>query len=337
MASYMDYAVENADQTGMLLGKAADAIMGVEDEEAAVDRLIRNSDMETKEGRDALLKAVGKISPDAFAELQTQMNQTAVANATTANTLMNSENQLIAHKQKIFGGKYAREFERQAGPNGEGFAIHYFLQKNDITFVPEQVKTIAQAEALIKKHMGKDSNYKGTQKQLNSYVGEQRQLFITMRATQDAGVEMTSGSSETSATPNNFDATIPGDTSGADTTSTGNSAEQRASDLEETRTILNELIAKVNAGDNSPATLAAVTENQAKLQELLPSDFDRLSDWRQDSNVEAEKDLKTVLTKEGVLQKVPKHYIEIPPGSGMWVPGKKGTVTADQMTDVFDF
>ena len=41
MASYMDYAVKNAEQTGMLMGKAADAFMGVEDEEAAVERLIR--------------------------------------------------------------------------------------------------------------------------------------------------------------------------------------------------------------------------------------------------------------------------------------------------------
>ena len=38
MASYMDYAVKNAEQTGMLMGKAADAFMGVEDEEAAVER-----------------------------------------------------------------------------------------------------------------------------------------------------------------------------------------------------------------------------------------------------------------------------------------------------------
>jgi hypothetical protein len=218
----MDYAATRGQKTGMLLGKAADAVMGVEDEEAAVERLIRDSDMETQEGRDALLKEVGKISPDAFAELQTQMNQTAVANATTANTLMNSENQLIAHKQKIFGGKYAREFEREAGPSGEGFSIHYFLQKNEIDFDPAKVKTIAQAEALIKKHMGKDSSYKDTQKQLNSYVGLQREMFITMRATQDAGVEMTSGSPETSATPNNFDATIPTDTS---ETSTGSEPE----------------------------------------------------------------------------------------------------------------
>ena len=214
MASYMDYAVQNAEQTGMLLGKAADAIMGVEDEEAAVDRLIRNSDMETKEGRDALLKAVGKISPHAFKELQTQMNQTAVSNATTANTLMNSENQLIAHKQKIFGGKYSREFEREAGPRGEGFAIHYFLQRNEIDFDPAKVKTIAQAEALIKKHMGKDSAYKDTQKQLNSYVGLQREMFITMRATQDAGVEITGGSAKTgTTTANNFDVTVPTGTS----------------------------------------------------------------------------------------------------------------------------
>ena len=53
----------------------------------------------------------------------------------------------------------------------------------------------------------------------------------------------------------------------------------------------------------------------------MPSDFNRLADWRKDSKAEAEENLKTVLTREGVLQKVPKHYIEVPPGSGMWVPG----------------
>ena len=302
MASYMDYAATRGQKTGMLLGKAADAVMGVEDEEAAVERLIRDSDMETKEGRDALLKAVGRISPDALAELQTQMNQTAVSNATTANTLMNSENQLIAHKQKIFGGKYAREFERDASASGEGFAIHYFLQKNEIDFDPAKVKTIAQAEALIKKHMGKDSNYKGTQKQLNSYVGEQRQMFITMRATQDAGVEMTSGSSETSATPNNFDATIPGDTSEA---STGSEPE-----------------------DFNPATTPQGESFKATIDGNEGTWIWKKGSWVGDQDGYEVKagwkfypDTDTNYTDEGAKFSVP----------GM------GTVTADQFNELYDF
>ena len=302
MASYMDYAATRGQKTGMLLGKAADAVMGVEDEEAAVDRLIRDSDMETKEGRDALLQAVGKISPDAFAELQTQMNQTAVSNATTANTLMNSENQLIAHKQKIFGGKYAREFERDASASGEGFAIHYFLQKNEITFDAAKVKTIAQAEALIKKHMGKDSAYKDTQKQLNSYVGLQREMFITMRATQDAGVEMTSGSPENSATPNNFDTTMPTDTS---ETSTGSEPE----DFNPTTT---------PQGESFKAT---VDGNEGTWI------------WKKGSWV-GDQDGYEVKAGWKFYPNTDTNYTD--EGAKFSVPGM-GDVTADQMTDMFDF
>lgn len=302
MASYMDYAVQNADQTGMLLGKAADAIMGVEDEEAAVDRLIRDSDMETQEGRNALLKAVGKISPDAFAELQTQMNQTAVSNATTANTLMNSENQLIAHKQKIFGGKYAREFERDASASGEGFAIHYFLQKNEIDFDPAKVKTIAQAEALIKKHMGKDSAYKDTQKQLNSYVGLQREMFITMRATQDAGVEMTSGSPETSVTPNNFDATIP---TGTSETSTG----------------------------SEPEGFNPTTTPQGESFKATVDGNEGTWIWKKGSWV-GDQDGYEVKAGWKFYPNTDTNYTD--EGTKFSVPGM-GNVTADQMTDMFDF
>jgi hypothetical protein len=97
--------------------------------------------------------------------------------------------------------------------------------------------------------------------------------------------------------------------------------ETRSNDLESTRFALNELIAKVNAGDDSAETLATIRRLQTKLRDLMPSDFNRLADWRKDSKAEAEENLKTVLTREGVLQKVPKHYIEVPPGSGMWVPG----------------
>jgi len=293
---------EDAGAAGSMFGTAVMSSMGFEDKEAAVTRVLKDADWESEEGRAALLEAVGKIDPHAHAELQTQMNQTAVANATTANTLMNSENQLIAHKQKIFGGKYAREFERDAGPNGEGFAIHYFLQKNDITFDAAKVKTIAQAEALIKKHMGKDSNFKGTQKQLNSYVGLQRQTFITMRATQDAGVEMTSGSSETSATPNNFDATIPGDTSEA---STGSEPE-----------------------DFNPATTPQGESFKATIDGNEGTWIWKKGSWVGDQDGYEVKagwkfypDTDTNYTDEGAKFSVP----------GM------GTVTADQFNELYDF
>ena len=296
---------EDAGAAGSMFGSAIMSSMGFEDKEAAVTRILQGADWETEEGRAALLEAVGKIDPDAYAELQTQINQTAVANATTANTLMNSENQLIAHKQKIFGGKYAREFERDASANGEGFAIHYFLQKNEIDFDPAKVKTIAQAEALIKKHMGKDSAYKDTQKQLNSYVGLQREMFITMRATQDAGVEMTSGSSETSATPNNFDATIPGDTSGADTTSTGSEPE----DFNPTTT---------PQGESFKAT---VDGNEGTWI------------WKKGSWV-GDQDGYEVKAGWKFYPNTNTNYTD--ESTKFSVPGM-GDVTADQMTDMFDF
>ena len=198
---------EDAGAAGGMLGEAAGAIFGLEDKEAAVERILQGADWETEAGRDALLAAVGKIDPDAYAELQKQMNETALSDATTKNALMNSENQLIAHKQKIFGAIYTKDFERDASNQGEGFAIHYFLQKNDIDFDPKKVKTIAQAEALIKKHMGKKSNYKATQKQLNTYVEQQRNMYILMRATLDAGVEIKGGTNTTAAV-NKFDAPV---------------------------------------------------------------------------------------------------------------------------------
>ena len=214
MASYMDYAVKNAEQTGMLMGKAADAFMGVEDEEAAVERLIRDSDMSTEAGRAALLKAVGKISPDAFKELQTQMNTTAVANATTAQTKMNTENQLIAHTTKLKGNLYAKEFERDASSAGFEFAIRYYLSQNGVPFdVDKPPKTIIEAQKVIAKHTKKPSDLN---KGLKAHVSQQQTMFINMRATQDAGIEL-GYTPKVAPTSNNFDTALATD---AATTST---------------------------------------------------------------------------------------------------------------------
>ena len=204
MASYIELAASRGARTGQMFGKAADAILGVEDADAAVERILQNADWTTEEGRAKLLAEVGAIDPEAHGELQKQLLEAEQAKESTFNVKMNTENQLIAHKQKIFGPIYAKDFERDASNVGEGFAIRYFLTKNEIKFNPEKVKTIAQAKAAIKKHMGKNSAYKGTQNQLDAYVEQQRNMYILMRATQDAGVELTDGSTTPTQT-NKFD------------------------------------------------------------------------------------------------------------------------------------
>ena len=204
MASYVELAANRGERVGQIFGKAADAILGVEDADAAVERILQNADWTTEEGRAKLLAEVGAIDPEAHGELQKQMLEAEQTKESTFNVKMNTEKQLIAHKQKIFGPIYAKDFERDASNVGEGFAIRYFLTRNEIKFNPEKIKTIAQAKAAIKKHMGKNSDYKGTQNQLDTYVEKQRNMYILMIATQDAGVELTDGSTTLTQT-NKFD------------------------------------------------------------------------------------------------------------------------------------
>ena len=183
---------------------AAGKAVGLQDEEDMLLEIYENADMSTPEGRQDAVNAVMKINPTAGKELQKQILDAAQSEESIITTKMNTENQLIAHKQKIFGPIYAKDFERDASNVGEGFAIRYFLTRNEIKFNPEKIKTIAQAKAAIKKHMGKNSDYKGTQNQLDTYVEKQRNMYILMRATQDAGVELTDGSTTLTQT-NKFD------------------------------------------------------------------------------------------------------------------------------------
>ena len=51
MASYIELAASRGARTGQMFGKAADAILGVEDADAAVERILQNADWTTEEGR----------------------------------------------------------------------------------------------------------------------------------------------------------------------------------------------------------------------------------------------------------------------------------------------
>jgi len=212
MASYVELAASRGERVGQMFGKAADAILGVEDAEAAVERVLKNADWTTEEGKADMLAKVGAIDPKAHSELQKQMLEAEQTREATTNIKMNTENQLIAHKTKLNKGIYTRDWERLAGAGGMEFEIQYFLAQNEIDFDPEKVRTVAQAKAAIKKHMGKKSNYKSTQNQLDSFLGGRLEIYVGMRATQDASAEL-GVTIDTSTEPNKFD--IPrGDTSG---------------------------------------------------------------------------------------------------------------------------
>jgi len=192
---------------GGMVSAGAEAL-GFQTDDDRLEEIYETMDLSTPEGVEAAINAVMKINPEEGRKLQKQVLEAAQSSESTANIKMNTENQLIAHKQKIFGSIYAKDFERDASNVGEGFAIRYFLTKNEIKFDPKKVKTIAQAEAAIKRHMGKGSNYKNTQKQLNTYVLQQRDMYILMRATQDASGELTGGAATPTQT-NKFDTSLP--------------------------------------------------------------------------------------------------------------------------------
>jgi hypothetical protein len=201
--AFMIGAMQGAEGMVSGLGRLA----GFQTEEDLLLEIYDNADFSTPEGRQAAVEAVMKINPTEGRKLQKQLLESAQSEESTSNVKMNTENQLIAHKQKLFGSIYAKDFERDASNVGEGYAIRYFLTRNEIKFDPKKVKTIAQAKAAIKKHMGKNSAYKGTQNQLDAYVEQQRNMYILMRATKDAGVELTDGSTTPTQT-NKFDTSL---------------------------------------------------------------------------------------------------------------------------------
>jgi hypothetical protein len=189
MASYMDYAATRGQKVGGMLGQAVDAFRGVEDAEAAVERVLKEADWSTEQGKADMLAKVGAIDPEAHGELQKQLLEAEQTREATSNIKMDTENKLIGHKLKLNKGIYAKEWERQGGAGGMEFNIQYFLDRYDIPYEPTKVRTVAAAKSAITKHLG-DKNDNNTLKDLDTYLGQQMEMFVTMRATQDASKEL---------------------------------------------------------------------------------------------------------------------------------------------------
>ena len=167
------------------LGKMA----GFKDEEDLLKEVYESADFSTAEGRAEAIERIRVINPNKAAELQKQILESAQAEEATVNIKMNTEKNLIAHKLKLNKGVYSKEFERQAGAGGMEFNIQYFLGQNEVPFDPAKVRTVAAAKAAITKHLG-DKNDNSMLKQLDTYLGQQLEMFVTMRATQDASKEL---------------------------------------------------------------------------------------------------------------------------------------------------
>jgi hypothetical protein len=186
MASYMDYAVENADQTGMLLGKAADAIMGVEDEEAAVDRIIKNADWSTSEGIEKLKSDVRGVSMDAYKELVTQLSNTAQTEANITQIQMQTENAKIERAKALFTPSLQTAFNSDVTVDGQRAAIEMWLDENLIKYKKGEVLTTAAAAAAINKHVGTGSSTYITD--FNNFVKGRMNAYVTRGIYAKAGL-----------------------------------------------------------------------------------------------------------------------------------------------------
>lgn len=198
--------VADAGAAGSLFGSAIMNTLGFEDEEAAVNRILKNADFNTAEGMEKLKSDVRAISMDAYEELMLQLNTTAQAEAQTQNTKLATENSIIQNKVKLNRGIYSREFERDASSSGMEFAIRQYFSNEGLEYDENNPpKTIAQASTLIAKLRKKEKDGRTYITGVKNAVGTALENYVNMRAIQDSGLQGSSNESKVAATTNAFD------------------------------------------------------------------------------------------------------------------------------------
>ena len=201
--------VADAGAAGSLFGSAVMNTLGFEDEEAAVNRILKNADFNTAEGMEKLKSDVRAISMDAYEELMLQLNTTAQAEAQTQNTKLATENSIIQNKVKLNRGIYSREFERDASSSGMEFAIREYFSNEGLEYDENNPpKTIAQASTLIAKLRKKEKDGRTYITGVKNAVGTALENYVNMRAIQDSGLQGSSNESKVAATTNAFDEPI---------------------------------------------------------------------------------------------------------------------------------
>ena len=186
---YSQDIIDDAGEVGSMFGSAIMESMGYENKEKAVDRVLKNGDWTTEEGREAMLAEVGAIDPDAHNELQKQMLEAEQTKSLTEQTRISRENAILERVTAMNGPELIRKFQSDEGPNGQHQAIAKFLRDNLIVTDPEKlakITTTAQAAAEINSTIEK-----GAREWVNNmykYVGDMQTAYIKRGVYEIAGL-----------------------------------------------------------------------------------------------------------------------------------------------------
>ena len=213
-AGYTSVFGEGMREAGSLFGSAIMESMGYENEEKAVDRIIRNADWDTDEGKETALNAVRSISPDGYAELVKQLNETARAEAETANIELQMQNAELASIKALKSGTWATDWQLDAGPTGAAVTLQNWLRANG--YKSEEIAditTTAQSATFLNEKI--DTGASGTIRIMQEYMNNSRNMYIENKMYQTYnerhGIEqpkIDATGLDVTATGNDFDAAL---------------------------------------------------------------------------------------------------------------------------------
>lgn len=178
----------NMREAGSLFGSAIMESMGYENEEAAVDRIIKEADWDTDEGKQAALNAVRSISPDGYTELVKQLNETAIAEAQTASIEMKMRDNELASIKALKQGAWATEWQLDPGQNGAAVTLQRWLRANGYGSTEDELKeikgitTAAQAATYLNKKI--DTGASGIIKDMQEHMNLARTMYIDSKVYQ---------------------------------------------------------------------------------------------------------------------------------------------------------
>ena len=199
-AGYTSVFGEGMREAGSLFGSAIMETMGYENKEKAVDRILKNGDWTTEEGREAMLAEVGAIDSEAHGELQKQMLEAEQTKSLTEQTRISREAAILQRVSAMNGPELIRKFQSDEGPTGQHQAIATFLRDNGIEDRPEEllkITTTAQAAALINKRIEKGASE--WVKNMYKYVGDMQTAYIKRGVYEIAGLSDTGVYTDTEA------------------------------------------------------------------------------------------------------------------------------------------
>jgi hypothetical protein len=176
-AGYTSVFGKGMREAGSLFGSAIMESMGYENEEKAVDRIIRNADWDTDEGKETALNAVRSISPDGYAELVKQLNETARAEAETANIELQMQTNELASIKALKSGTWATDWQLDAGPTGAAVTLQNWLRANGYKDAEiKEITTTAQAATFLNEKIKTGAS--GIIKDMYKHMNDSRNMYI---------------------------------------------------------------------------------------------------------------------------------------------------------------